>query len=103
MRLFLLGLMFVAFVVAGPALVVVGVWPLLPALLGFDPAVALAGWRVLLLVAVALPLPFAALYASGLLWLVCACRLFRRDEVERIAHAGPHTRLERWLFERFTA
>lgn len=101
MRLFLLGLFFLACVVTGPALVVTLVLPELPPLLGLAPAEPVAGWRALAVAAIAIPLVFAALYGAGLLWLVCACCLFRREEVERLARAGPSTRLERWLLERF--
>lgn len=99
MRLFLLGMFFLVCIVTGPALVVTLVLPQLPLLFGLAPAEPVAGWHALAVVALGIPLVFAALYVSGLLWLVCACRLFRRDEVERIALAGPETRLERWLLE----
>lgn len=101
MRLFLLGMFFLVCIVTGPALVVTLVLPELPLLFGLAPAEPVAGWQALAVVALGVPLVFAALYAAGLLWLVCACRLFRREEVERIARAGPSTRLEQWLLEWF--
>lgn len=101
MRLFLLGLFFLACVVTGPALVVTLVLPDLPLLFGLAAAEPVAGWHALAVAALAVPLVFASLYLAGLLWLVCACRLFRREEVERIARAGPCTRMEHWLLERF--
>lgn len=99
MRLFLLGMFFLVCIVTGPALVVMLVLPELPHLFGLAPGEPVAGWRALAVAALGVPLVFAALYVSGLLWLICACRLFRREEVERIACAGPSTRLEQWLLE----
>ena len=102
MRLFVLGMFFLGCVVAGPAAVVTWVLPGLPALFGVPPAEPVAGWQAIAVAGVAIPLLFLALYAAGLVWLVCACRLFHRDEVERIAKAGPRTRLEVWLLERLS-
>lgn len=102
MRLFLLGMFFVACVVAGPAAVVAWVLPGLPALFGVPPAEPVAGWQAIAVAGVGIPLLFLALYVAGLVWLVCACRLFPRHEIERIAKAGPRTRLEEWLLERFS-
>jgi len=59
-------------------------------------------WRVLATLGVAIALIFGALYAAGLLWLFLACRLFKRDEVEQLLKMGPNTRLELWVFERFS-
>jgi len=99
-RLFLLGMFFLGCVVTGPALVVVWVLPGLPGLFGVPPAAPVGGWQALAVAGVGIPLMFLALYVAGLLWLVCACRLFHRHEVERIASVGPSTGLERWLLER---
>lgn len=102
MRLFLLGMLFVAFVVTATALTVMLVVPDLPALFGVAPGEAVGGWQALASVALALPLVFGALYAGGLLWLLCACHLFPRHEIERFTDAGPSTRLETWVLERFS-
>jgi len=102
LRLFLLGMLFVAFVVTGTALTVTLVVPDLPALFGVAPGEAVGGWQALASVALALPLVFGTLYGTGLLWLLCACRLFPRHEIERFTGAGPSTRLETWMLERFS-
>lgn len=59
-------------------------------------------WPALATLGIAIILVFATLYAAGLLWLLLACRLFARDEVEQLLKAGPNTRLEIWIFERFS-
>ena len=102
MRLFLLGMFFLGCVVTGPAAVVTWVLPGLPGLFGVPPADPVGGWQAIAVAGVGVPLMFVALYGGGLVWLVCACRLFRRDEIERIAKAGPRTRLEEWLLERLS-
>jgi len=76
-----------------------------PALVGLfdDPGRGPSGpWQVVALLTIVITLLFAALYAAGLLWLFLACHLFRRDEVEQLLKAGPNTRLELWVFERFS-
>lgn len=101
LRLFLLGLLFIAFVVTGTALTVILLVPELPLLLGVPAGEPVAGWQALATLGMAIPLVFATLYLAGLLWLFCACHLFHRREVERLTEAGPSTRLETWLLERF--
>lgn len=102
MRFFLLGTLFVVFVVTATTLAVTLIVPDLPGLVGVAPGEPVAGWRALVSIGMAIPLVFGALYLGGLLWLFCACHLFTRDEVERFMKAGPNTRLETWVLERFS-
>lgn len=102
MRQFLLSLLFLAFILPSTTLVVMLVIPELPVVFGVEPGEPVGGWQALATVGLAIPLVFGALYLSGLLWLFCACHLFTRDEVERFAKAGPQSRLETWVFERFS-
>jgi len=100
-RPFLLAVLFLAIAAISVTLVVMLVVPEVAGLFG-DPAdEPVSAWRILATLGIAIALVFGALYAAGLLWLLLACRLFKRDEVEQLLKAGPNTRLEIWVFERF--
>jgi len=97
MRIALIWFSFTAFVLLGPGTVVYWVFPLLRLFFTGGGDAALIGWQVLAVGALSLTIVFSAVYAFGILWLVCGRFVFRRDEVEPFVHAGPTTRLERWL------
>jgi|GEM_PF-5524227 len=97
----MLRLLFVVSVVATTAAMVILVVPQLPGMLGAKPDGPIDTWQALASIGLALPLVFAALYAGGLAWLVLACLLFPRDEVETFLKHGPTTRLEIRILERF--
>lgn len=102
MRSVLLAVFFLAVAAISVTLVVTLVVPDIVGVFGDPREQPVSIWRVLATLGVAVALVFAALYAAGLLWLFLACHLFKRDEVEQILKAGPNTRLEIWIFERFS-
>lgn len=97
MRIALIWFSFTAFVLLGPGTVVYWVFPRLRLLFVDGADAALIGWQVLAVALMCLAIVFSAVYAFGILWLVCGRFVFRRHEVEPFVHAGPTTRLERWL------
>jgi len=101
-RPFLLAVLFLALAAISVTAMVILVVPEVAGLVGGPAVETVSVWRVLVLLVAAVALVFGAIYAAGLLWLLLACRLFKRDEVEQILKAGPNTRLEIWLFERFS-
>lgn len=102
MRSVLLAVFFLVLAALSVTLVVVLVVPGVVGLFGDPTDGPLIVWRVLGSVGVAVTLVLGALYAAGLLWLFLACRLFPREEVEQLLKAGPNTRLEIWVLERFS-
>lgn len=101
MRSFLLVILFLIFAGASIALALILVVPQIPALLGVAPGEPVRAWQGLATIGLTIPLLFGALYAGGLLWLFLACHLFERNELEWFINAGPSTRLETWLVDRF--
>lgn len=98
----LLALFFIAMAAVSVSLMVTLVVPEVAELFSGPGNDAVSIWRVLTILVIAVTLVFAALYAAGLLWLFIACHLFRRGDVEQLLKAGPNTRLEIWIFERYS-
>lgn len=84
------------------ALVVMLVVPSIPHLLGVSPDEQATAWQALASICVAIPVVVGALYAAGLLWLFLVCQVFTREEIEQFIKAGPNTRLEIWVLDRFS-
>lgn len=102
MRSVLLAVFFLVLAATSVTLVLLLVVPGAVGLLGEPTAGSSVAWRLLATLGVSAALVLGALYAAGLLWLFLACRLFPRDDVEQLLKAGPNTRLEIWVFERFS-
>jgi hypothetical protein len=102
LRSFLLVILFLVFAGVSLTLALTLIIPQIPAMLGVAPDESAGVWQGLGTIVLAVPLLFGSLYAGGLLWLLLACHLFKRDELEWFVNAGPSTRLEIWLVERFS-
>jgi hypothetical protein len=100
-RYLIMGAFFVTTVIVVAALAVVLAVPQVPGWFGVGPGEDAGGWQALASLGVAIPLVLGIVYAGGLAWLVTACHLFPREEIEAFMKAGPTTRIETWILERF--
>lgn len=102
MRPILLTVGFLVLAAIAVTLVLLLVIPGIADLLGEPTDVTLAAWWLVATLGLSATLVLGAVYAAGLLWLFLACRLFPREDVEQLLKAGPNTRLEIWILERFS-
>lgn len=101
-RTFLLAVLFLGFVVVLTTLAVMLVVPGISGLVAVFPDEPASARQTLATIVPAVSLVFTTLYAGGLVWLFLVCHLFKRDEIEQFMNAGPNTRFEVWLLERFS-